>query len=92
MDLGRALAAADLVVVTDVYAAGEAPVPGITGALVADGAADAGAEVRFMPRLGDLPKLLAELVQPGDMVLTMGAGDNTGVGPQLLERLEGRGA
>lgn len=91
-DLGRALAAADLVVVTDVYAAGEAPVPGITGALVADGAADAGAEVRFMPRLGDLPKLLADLVEPGDMVLTMGAGDITGVGPQLLERLEGRGA
>ena len=79
-------------VVTDVYAAGEAPVPGITGALVADGAADAGAEVRFMPRLGDLPKLLADLVEPGDMVLTMGAGDITSVGPQLLERLEGRGA
>lgn len=90
-ELGRALAAADLVVVTDVYAAGEAPVPGVTGALVADGAADAGAEVRFMPRLGDLPRLLVELTQPGDLVLTMGAGDITSIGPQLLERLEGRG-
>ena len=89
-ELGRALAGADLVVVTDVYAAGEAAVPGVTGALVADGAAEAGAEVRFLPSLADLPRLVAELVEPGDLVLTMGAGDITAVGPQLLERLEGR--
>ena len=89
-DLGRALAGADLVVVTDVYAAGEAPVPGITGELVADAAADAGVEVRYLPRLSQLPRVLAELVGPGDLVLTMGAGDITEVGPQLLQRLEGR--
>ena len=90
VELGRALAGADLVVVTDVYAAGEAAVPGITGALVADAAAEAGAEVRFLPSIADLPRLLTDLAEPGDLVLTMGAGDITAVGPQLLERLEGR--
>jgi len=47
-------------------------------------------EVRFLPRTGDLLGVLAGLVRPGDLVLTMGAGDITQLGPQLLARLEGR--
>lgn len=90
-DLGRALADADLVVVTDVYAAGEAAVPGVTGEIVADAAAEAGTETRFLASLRDLSRVLAEIVAPGDLVITMGAGDITQVGPLLLERLEGRG-
>ncbi|MBW3602400.1 MAG: UDP-N-acetylmuramate--L-alanine ligase [Actinobacteria bacterium] len=87
--LGRALADADLAVVTDVYAANEAAVAGVTGELVADAALDAGVETRFLASLSALPAVLSRLVQPGDVVLTMGAGDITTVGPQLLRQLEG---
>ena len=88
-DLGRALAAADVVVVTDVYPAGEEPVPGVTGALVADAAREDGAaDVHLVGFTGDLPEAVASLARPGDLVLTMGAGDITEVGPVLLRRLE----
>lgn len=89
-ELGAALAAADVAVITDVYPAGEAPVPGVTGALVADVARSRGVETHFVPTTGELPPLLAELARDGDLVLTLGAGDITGVGPQLLQILEGR--
>lgn len=89
-ELGAALATADLVVVTDVYAAGEAPVPGVTGALVAEGARRSGVETHLVPAAGDLPRFLAARVTEGDLVLTLGAGDITSVGPVLLSLLEGR--
>ncbi|HWB72008.1 MAG TPA: UDP-N-acetylmuramate--L-alanine ligase [Egibacteraceae bacterium] len=91
-ELGAALAAADIVVVTDVYAAGEAPVPGVTGVLVAEAARAHGAETYFVPAARELTDLVAGLVGPGDLVLTLGAGDVTEVGPVLLRRLEGRRA
>jgi UDP-N-acetylmuramate--alanine ligase len=53
-ELGRAAAAADVVVVTDVYASSETPVPGVTGRLVADAAAAAGATVVYEPHLTDV--------------------------------------
>lgn len=87
--LGRALAAADVVVVTDVYAAGEAPVPGVTGALVAEAARAGGPPTYLVPAAGDLPALLAGLAAQGDLVLTLGAGDITEAGPQLLRLLGG---
>jgi UDP-N-acetylmuramate--alanine ligase len=89
-ELGEALAAADLVVVTDVYPAGEAPVPGVTGGLVAEGARRAGVQTHLVPAAGDLPRFLAEHARAGDLVLTLGAGDITSVGPVLLRLIEGR--
>jgi UDP-N-acetylmuramate--alanine ligase len=89
-ELGEALADADLVVVTDVYGAGELPVPGVTGELVAAVAGRLGADTRFVPTGGDLVRTVAELVAPGDLVLTLGAGDITEVGPVLLRHLESR--
>jgi UDP-N-acetylmuramate--alanine ligase len=86
-ELGRAAAVADVVVVTDVYGSSEAPVPGVTGALVADAARAAGATVRYEPHLGDVVHTLHELVADGDLVLTTGAGDVTQVGPSLLQAL-----
>jgi hypothetical protein len=76
--------------VTDVYASSEAPVPGVSGQLVADAAADAGANVRYQPHLTDVVDHLVEVVPPGDLVLTTGAGDVTQLGPMLLHRLGGR--
>lgn len=86
--MGEALAAADLVVVTDVYAAREQPLPGVTGKLVADAAKSAGAEVRWVPVREQLGAELVGLVKRGDVVLTMGAGDITGVGRELIAKLE----
>ncbi len=90
-ELGRAAAAADVVVVTDVYGSAEPPVPGVTGKLVADAAAEAGATVVYRATLRDAVEELAATVRPGDLVLTTGAGDVTSAGPALLERLGARG-
>jgi UDP-N-acetylmuramate--alanine ligase len=88
-ELGRAAAGADLVVVTEVYAAGEPSVPGVNGAMVADAARRAGARVHHAPHLGDVAPLLADEVRAGDLVLITGAGDVSQVGPSLLTLLAG---
>jgi UDP-N-acetylmuramate--alanine ligase len=88
-ELGRAAAAAELVIVTDVYASSEIPVPGVTGRIVADAASAAGAAVVYEPHLTDVVEVLADRVRPGDLVLTTGAGDVTQVGPALLAKLGG---
>ena len=89
--LGEALALADLVVVTDVFPAREDPLPGVTGELVAQAVAAAGAEVVYLADKSTLPEALAATVRPGDVVLTMGAGDIGQVGPALV-RLKGGSA
>ena len=91
-EFGAALAPADVVVVTDVYAAREDPLPGVTGALVADAVRGvrAGVQVEFVPALGDVVPALTGLVAPGDLVLTVGAGDITSIGPALLLALGAR--
>lgn len=88
--LGAALAGADVAVVTDVYAAGEAPVPGVTGSVVADAARAGGVETHYVARGEDLVATIAGVVGRGDLVVTLGAGDVTEVGPVLLRHLEGR--
>lgn len=90
-DFGRALALADLVVVTDVYGAREDPVEGVDGSLVADAAEAAGARTAYVPDKTELPAALAGLVVPGDLVMTLGAGDVTLVGPLLVAELEQQG-
>ena len=90
---GGAKAGADVVVVTDVYAAREAPVEGVSGRLVAEAARAAGGggvEVHWEPSRQDLTARVASLVREGDVVLTLGAGDVTAVGRELLARLGGR--
>ena len=88
--MGRALAKADVVVVTDVYAAREEPLPGVTGRLVVDAAALTGADVRWVPNRDLLAGELAVLTRPGDAVVTMGAGDITWVGRELVGLLQSR--
>jgi len=84
-EFGTALGLADEVVVLDVYAAREDPEPGVTGRLVAD--AVPGGRARFVPDRAQVPPVIAGIAQPGDVVLTMGAGDVTLLGPQLVEAL-----
>ena len=91
--LGRALAAADVVVVAPIYAARERPVPGVSADLVARGAARAGATTVAVRERSGLTERVAETVRAGDVVFTLGAGDITRVGPELLAQLgtEGKG-
>src|SRR5712691_8018240 len=89
--LGRALAAADVVVVAPIYGAREQPLPGVSAALVARGAVRAGATTVALRERATLTERVAETVQAGDVVFTLGAGDITRVGPELLARL-GTGA
>jgi UDP-N-acetylmuramate--alanine ligase len=88
-EFGRSLALADEVVVLDVYGAREAPIPGVTGRLVAD-AVDLPGHVHYAPGFDSVPDLVAGLVSDGDLVLTMGAGDVTTLGPEILAALDRR--
>ncbi|KQZ69910.1 UDP-N-acetylmuramate--L-alanine ligase [Nocardioides sp. Root151] len=93
--MGEALGVADEVVVLDVYVAREDPDPDVTGRLVADAVPLPAESVRFIPDRVDAAAVLVEIARPGDMVLTLGAGDVTEVGPQVLELLaprEGNGS
>jgi UDP-N-acetylmuramate--alanine ligase len=90
---GGSFAEADRIVVTDVYGAREEPVPGVTGKLVADAACVRlpGRPVAYLPHRDELLDYLEASLRPGDAVLTLGAGDITLVGEELLERLGGAG-
>jgi UDP-N-acetylmuramate--alanine ligase len=89
-EMGVALGRADLVVVADIYPARESPIPGVTGRLVANAAEATGADVHWVPSRSELVGRVRGLVQPGDLVMTMGAGDVTAVGPELVAQLGGR--
>jgi UDP-N-acetylmuramate--alanine ligase len=86
---GRALAGADVVVVLDVYGAREDPQPGVTGELVASAVPAGGASVMYHPDRASAADFVAGVLERGDVVITMGAGDVTAIGPQLLTLLEG---
>ncbi|MGA8209661.1 MAG: UDP-N-acetylmuramate--L-alanine ligase [Nocardioidaceae bacterium] len=88
--MGQALGAADSVVVMDVYVAREDPEPGIDGRLVASHVPLPVEQVRFEPSWSATPAALVERARPGDVVLTLGAGDVTLVGPEVLELLRER--
>lgn len=83
---------ADVVVITDIYAAGESPVAGVSGRLVADAVAQAhpAAEVVWLPTRADLLAGLPPLLRSGDLCLTMGAGDLTTLPDELVAALEAR--
>jgi UDP-N-acetylmuramate--alanine ligase len=82
--MGAALAAADEVLVLDVYLAREDADPDVTGRLVADAVPLPAARVAFMPDFDAVPAALAERARPGDIVLILGAGDITVLGPRVL--------
>ncbi|REK90742.1 UDP-N-acetylmuramate--L-alanine ligase [Streptomyces inhibens] len=86
-EMGRALALADASVVLDIYPAREDPIPGVTSALIIDAARAAGADVTAESDQAAVPDVIAGMTKPGDLVLTMGAGDVTDLGPAILSRL-----
>ncbi len=86
-EFGAALDLADEVVVLDVYGAREKPLPGVNGALVAQAV---GKPVHYQPDMSRVGRQAASLARPGDVVITMGAGDVTMLGGQILDGLRVR--
>lgn len=88
-DYGDAFDGADLLVVTEIYAAGESPRPGVTGRLIVDAVRSKrpDQQIEWLPTRRDLLDRLPELLQPGDVCLTLGAGDLTTLPDQLIERV-----
>lgn len=90
-EFGEALGTADVAYLTEIYPAREQPIDGVTSALVADAAEKAGHPVAWRGTREALASALASEVREGDLVLTLGAGDITRTGPELLALLRKRG-
>jgi UDP-N-acetylmuramate--alanine ligase len=86
-EMGQSLALADASVVLDIYPAREDPIPGVTSDLIIDAARAAGAQVTAVHDKEQAPALIAGMAKAGDLVLTMGAGDVTDLGPLILDQL-----
>lgn len=87
-EFASAFGDADLLFVTEIYPAGEPPIPGISGEKLADAIrANGHSAVTWVARKDELAERVLSVLKPGDLVLTLGAGDIWKVGPELLERL-----
>lgn len=86
-EFGAALSAADLVFVLDVYGAREQPIAGVSGASIVE---HVGVPVTYVPDFSAVAERVAVAVRPGDVVVTMGAGDVTMLGPEIIAALEAR--
>ncbi len=90
-DFGRAFDAADSVFVLDIYAASERAIPGVTGEALAHRIGDISSrEVRYVSSFPDAISAALAIAEPGDMVLTLGAGSISQLGPQIVEALHAR--
>ena len=93
--LATALSPADIIIVMDVYAAREDPMPGVSGALITDQLAlsprhpPAGKSVRFVSSWSEVAPLVVKIARAGDLVVTVGAGDVTMIGPEILRLIDG---
>jgi UDP-N-acetylmuramate--alanine ligase len=89
-DFGGSFGDADRIVITDVYGAGEQPVPGVTGKLISDAVCAhlPGRAVAYLPHRGELVAYLRASSRPGDALLTLGAGDISALGEELLRAAE----
>ncbi len=89
LDFGRSFFDADVLIVTDIYPAREKPIEGVSGGLVADAARSLGhRQVLYIPKKEDVAVRLKRMVQPGDLVITLGAGDVYKVGEELIDLMD----
>jgi UDP-N-acetylmuramate--alanine ligase len=92
-EFGRAFGDADVLVLCDLYPAGEAPRPGVSGELLLEAVAGTGrrAPLVWRPSLDEVVDYLLDELREGDVLVTIGAGDVTTVGPRVLAGLRERG-
>jgi UDP-N-acetylmuramate--alanine ligase len=88
-DFGAALARADGIFLTEIYPSRETPLPGVTSTLIEDAVRAAGRVLTWRGERTELARALADRSREGDVVITLGAGDITQSGPELLRRLAG---
>ena len=87
-EFGGAFTSADLLVLTDIYSAGEQPIPGVSGeSLKAEVERQSSQQVTYIPDKSKIARYLAEIAEPGDLIMTMGAGNIYEVGEELVEKL-----
>jgi UDP-N-acetylmuramate--alanine ligase len=90
-EFGRSFFNADVLVLTDVYPAREEPIQGVNGELIVNAAKAVGhKQVHYVPNKADVPGFLLGVVRPGDMVITMGAGDIWRFGEEFIKQLRAR--
>jgi UDP-N-acetylmuramate--alanine ligase len=87
-DFARALGGADRIVLTDIYAASEAPIPGVDATSIGAPLAAAGGAVAYVANVADLPAYLDAHAPPGALVLMLGAGSITAAAAELAHALE----
>ena len=87
-EFGRALGGADAIVLTDIYAAGEAPIAGATAEAVAEVVRKTGRPVTLVKALDDVPAAVARIARPNDLVITLGAGSIGTMPDRILDALK----
>ena len=92
-EFGTAFDDADVLRVMDVFSAGEMPIPGVSGKTVVEAVRHTGnvTDVAYVPNRKRLIENLCDLVRPGDLLITQGAGDVTAIGPAFIEAMRERG-
>lgn len=87
-EFGKAFSNADIVIITDIYSAGEAPIEGITGKTIYDEVRKLSENVNYIKRKEQIAMHVQEISRPKDLIITMGAGDITNLGKEILNRLK----
>ena len=88
-EFSRCFADCDQLILTDIYSAGEFPIDGVSGASLAEAVTEATQQqVTFIPTLPKLEEYLFKIAEPGDLIMTVGAGDIFKVGEELVTELE----
>jgi UDP-N-acetylmuramate--alanine ligase len=88
-EFAQAFHDADTLFLLDIYAANEPPIEGVTAEALAEEIRDVGEQdARYVPTVGDAVDAICDAAQPGDMILTLGAGSVSQLGPMILEKLQ----
>jgi UDP-N-acetylmuramate--alanine ligase len=93
-EFGESFSSANTVLITEIYGAGEMPQPGVNGKLIVDAICETPGhpDVYYVPQMDAIPRVLRDVSEKGDLVLTLGAGDISKVGEELLDLLEEQGS
>jgi len=89
-EFARALSAADVVYLADLYPAREKPIPGVSAKMIVSSMAEIGGAPAWEGPRSQMAAALAREVRDGDIVLTIGAGDITNTGPELAQLLSAK--